>query len=322
MSGIALRYIPVPSGRSAVFETLEWLDRSLKQAGLAPARGSQSRLLHFGGRVCKKLNLNRRLIRHPRTAYFTSISWSSDTRAFPYCFFNEIIPYALDIWPGGFDPMRRLLGRHRVRVAFFSARHVAEHFGQMLPDTHCYWLPEATQPDLYDPSRPLADRSTDVIEYGRTIPGFTDKLEKPLSDQGYRYFTTKGKHWLIPTNEALRAAIGDAKISVCYPASMTSPQSAGSVETVTLRYFEAIASRTLPVGHAPAELIDLFGFNPVIELSPQDPAPQLTAILGDITRYQPLVDRSLQRLMEVGTWDARAKQALAILNEHGYTHRV
>ena len=63
----------------------------------------------------------------------------------------------------------------------------------------------------------------------------------------------------------LAAGFGDAKVSVCFPSSTTHPQRSGSVETATHRYFESFASRCIVVGRAPAELVDLFGYNPVVE---------------------------------------------------------
>ena len=35
-------------------------------------------------------------------------------------------------------------------------------------------------------------------------------------------------------------------------------------------------------------------------------------------KYQPMVDRNYQRLLEVGTWDVRVKEMLATLKTLGY----
>ena len=48
---------------------------------------------------------------------------------------------------------------------------------------------------------------------------------------------------------------------------MTQPEVAGDIETLTQRYWECMFSRMVMVGHAPQELIDFIGYNPVIELS-------------------------------------------------------
>ena len=84
------------------------------------------------------------------------------------------------------------------------------------------------------------------------------------------------------------------------------------------RYFEAIASGSLVVGHGPRELVDLFGYDPVIAADLEQPAEQLHELLDGIEQHQPFVDRNLARLREVGTWDARVAELLQVLAERGY----
>jgi hypothetical protein len=99
---------------------------------------------------------------------------------------------------------------------------------------------------------------------------------------------------------------------------MTDPVKAGGVETVTFRYFESIASCCLIVGHCPAELEDLFGYNPVIEADLQDPAGQLFDLLQNIDSYQGFVDKNRQRMLEVGSWDVRVETMLSTLSLSRY----
>ena len=48
--------------------------------------------------------------------------------------------------------------------------------------------------------------------------------------------------------------------------SSPKPELAGDIETLTQRYWECMLSRIVMLGHAPQELIDLIGYNPVIEI--------------------------------------------------------
>ena len=64
----------------------------------------------------------------------------------------------------------------------------------------------------------------------------------------------------------LVAGLANSRVSICFPQSITNPERCGKVETVTLRYFESMASKCLIVGKCPLELRDLFGYNPVIEV--------------------------------------------------------
>jgi hypothetical protein len=101
---------------------------------------------------------------------------------------------------------------------------------------------------------------------------------------------------------------------------MTHPERSGGVETVTLRYFESLASRCLVVGKCPAELHDLFGYNPIIEIDAHRPSEQIIEILTEIDRYQEFVDKNRARLLEVGTWDARVKEMLDTISSRWATN--
>ena len=124
---------------------------------------------------------------------------------------------------------------------------------------------------------------------------------------------------LAATREALVDGFADAKVSVCFPSSMTHPARSAHVETVTHRYFESMASGCIIIGRCPSELRDLFGYNPLVEADVNgDAAGQIEAIVRDPCAYAPLVARNRARLMEVGTWHARVATLLSILVARGY----
>ena len=79
---------------------------------------------------------------------------------------------------------------------------------------------------------------------------------------------------------------------------------------MTHRYVEAMAAGCLPVGHAPAELVELFGYNPVAEINLASAAQHVRAILDRIEDWKPLIRRNRERLLQVGTWDVRARTML------------
>jgi hypothetical protein len=115
---------------------------------------------------------------------------------------------------------------------------------------------------------------------------------------------------IFHTREDLANGLGDSMISVCFPASVTHPEVSKGLETATHRYFESIASKCVLLGHAPQELVDLFGFNPVVPVEPAIP-DQLENLLSNISQYQESVERNYERLLEVGTWDVRAKSIIS-----------
>jgi glycosyltransferase involved in cell wall biosynthesis len=81
------------------------------------------------------------------------------------------------------------------------------------------------------------------------------------------------------------------------------------------RYLEAAATRTLIAGKVPAEMIELFGFAPGIDVCPNEMGDFAAELDRDPTGYQGLVDAAYARLLEVATWEVRSREILAMLTE-------
>jgi len=243
-----------------------------------------------------------------------------ESRLFPRCFFGESIVYCFDCWPRDYARWASLFHRHRIELAFFSAKRPAEMFSSRRRQMQSVWLPEATDPQVYDPSKPLAERTIDVLELGRRHETLHARVVGPLEAAGvtHRYQLADGAI-VFPSRDALVAGLGDAKLSILFPSSLTHPARSGDVETVTHKYFESIASGCIPVGRGPAELEELFGYDPVVPLDEVDPVGHIQALLDDLDAHRGLVERNHARLLEVGTWDARAQALLGTLQAHGYT---
>jgi hypothetical protein len=121
---------------------------------------------------------------------------------------------------------------------------------------------------------------------------------------------------VFPGKTGFVEGLGRSRISICFPCSETNPERAVTVETVTHRYFESIASKCLILGHAPKELIDLFGYNPVIEVAWGSEFEQIRSLLNNIATYQEFVERNYERLLEVGTWESRIAMILSEVRRH------
>lgn len=112
--------------------------------------------------------------------------------------------------------------------------------------------------------------------------------------------------------------MGDAKITIALPRSVTEPEMAGNIETLTQRYWECMLSRMVMVGHAPQELIDLIGYNPVIELERNHTKEQILEILEHIENYQDLVDKNRETALSFGDWAMRMYEVMEWMKEFGY----
>ena len=242
------------------------------------------------------------------------VSITFDT--FPYYATHEVVPFIWDCWPCYFDKMEAWLNRHKTRTAIFTSRMEMEEMKRRCPQINMLWCPEAVDGSLYKEGKALKDRNIDLLEFGRS----NEKVLGRIDDSNINHVCTHVDGKFIYSNEQLYDAMGDAKITVCLPKSLTHPDVAQGIETLTQRYWEAMLSRMIIVGHAPQELIDVCGYNPVIEL-PSDvrqTMPLIHEIIDNIEIYQELVDRNRSVALEKGTWATRCGYVLDLLKSNGY----
>lgn len=251
----------------------------------------------------------------PRGRSFTTVAWASHARVFPDAYWRRIVPWVYDCWAPMFGVWESFFRVHRVETAFFGARDAAAHFARTIPGLRAHWLPEACDPSLYQPDRPLAARGIHVLEVGRKHEAVHARIREALARSGrtHRFALDGTRTPIFEGIDDLYRGLGDAAIMLCFPKCVTHPAEAGGVETLTQRYLESIGSGCLTVGQCPAELRDLFGFDPVIPLNLSDPAGHLFSLLDRLPEYQDHVERCRRRLLEVGTFDVRARRLLGLL---------
>lgn len=248
---------------------------------------------------------------------------------------HEVIPFIWDCWPCYYDKMEKWLNRHKVKTAIFTSRQEMEAMKQRCPHINMFWCPEAVDASLYKEGQTLKDRTIDLLEFGRAsgIVGdfksstaikplngvaLNSEALKPLSN--INHICTKVGDKFIYTDEELYSAMGDAKITICLPRSITHPYEAQGIETLTQRYWEAMLSRMIIIGHAPQELIDICDYNPVVEIrdSGLEVREQVLGILSHIEDYQELVNKNRETALAKGNWLSRIKQIKSQLNSFGY----
>jgi hypothetical protein len=313
-----LRFLRTLDGTKVSDYPLLAIDRAMQDAGIPPLSLPQAPLTTFAAKALSRLRVPRNVRRSRKGAVFVAFMGFSESKTLPLSCWTELIPYCFDCWPAGYGRWTSFFRRHRVRLAFFSARQSAEYFSRTLPRMRSYWMPEATDPDEYSPSAPLARRDIDVLELGRKNDTFHDRIAPPLAQRGHSHLFERIKGEIIfPTRRGLIDGLGRTTISVCFPCSQTHPERSGTVETVTHRYFQSMASRCVVLGHAPQELVDMFGYNPVIEVQQGNELQQVLHVLEHPDRFQELVDRNYRRVLEVGSWTIRVQSMLAVIRTQG-----
>lgn len=233
---------------------------------------------------------------------------------FPDYLCYEIIPMFWDCWPRYFEKVASWLKKHRVNTAFFTSSQTAEKMKELCPALHVCYLPEAIETNLYKAGKNLNDRKYDYLEFGRCC-NYVDTSSLPES---VRVLSSRNEKGALATRQLLIDALADSKITICLPRSVNQPEIAEGIETLTQRYWECMLSRVIIIGKAPRELVDLIGYNPVIELDKEHFAEQVADILGHLKEYQELVDKNREMALRHGDWKCRVSQLMEILRKCNY----
>ena len=240
------------------------------------------------------------------------VSINFDT--FPDYACHEIIPFIWDCWPRYFEKTCKWFKRHEVRTAIFTSSQTAERMRERFPEMNILWCPEGIDTSLYSEGKELKNREIDILEFGRS----NRKVFKAELPSSIRHVCTMQDGKYIFTNEELRQSMGDAKVTITLPRSITQPDVAGDIETLTQRYWECMLTRMVMVGHAPKELVDFIGYNPVIEIDTEDPNGQINDILQHLADYRDLTNRNREIALQKGDWTARMQGVMDFLKGNGY----
>lgn len=240
------------------------------------------------------------------------VSITFDT--FPYYATHEVIPFIWDCWPCYYDKMEAWFNRHKTRTAIFTSRMEMAEMQKRCPQVKMFWCPEAVDTSNYKKGKPLTERSINLLEFGRS----NERVLGRLSIDNHVCTYVDGR--FIYSNEELYEAMGDAKITICLPKSMTHPDIAQGIETLTQRYWEAMLSGIIIIGHAPQELLEVCGYNPVIELNEDSAATMslIEDILANVDKYQPMVNKNRETAIRLGDWKLRMLDVKKGLVDIGY----
>lgn len=269
-----------------------------------------------------RVSRNFRLLTGSRKSLLVLGAGYPDSFAWPFGYAHEIVPMLWDVWPRYWPRLISSLKRHHVQTFLCTSSQVCKYVAEKLPHIRIIHVPEGINPTGYMDGGPLEGRRTDILQIGRLMqPVHKAILQMRRTAPHISYLYPKEPDQLVfPDFPSLCAGLASSKIVICYPRCRTHPEMAGDVETLTQRYWECMLSGALIVGHAPAELVDLLGYNPVIELQTDgDIRTRLLHILNNIGAYQELADKNLYSAREKAPWDIRMARLLPQLRQLGYT---
>ncbi len=246
-----------------------------------------------------------------RLRFVEPVSLSFDT--FPDYMMYEIIPMIWDCWPMYFEKMVHWLRKYRIRTAIFTSSQTAERMRKEFPDMNILAVTEGINTQIYHAGEALADRNIDLLEYGSMERNFFRELVP-----GIKHVNRSNADGCMDTFEQLTATMSHAKVTIALPRCDTAPEMTGDIETLTQRFWECMLSRTILLGRAPKELVDLIGYNPVISLDRSNPEMQVRDIVKHASDYQELVDKNREVALAGAPWEVRVLQVREWLAGLGY----
>lgn len=270
-----------------------------------PIKGFRSLVYHVNFPNLMKLGSQVRL------RFVEPVSISFDT--FPDYMFYEIIPIIWDCWPIYYNKVTNWLRKYQVKTAIFTSSQTAALMRKEFPEMNILSITEGINILRYREGKDLADRSIDLLEYGSIYRNF---FHHHVS--GIRHINRENANGCMDSFKQLVQTMADAKVTIALPRCDTAPEETGGIETLTQRFWEGMLSRTVMLGRAPKELIDLIGYNPVIGLDRENPEEQVRDIVEHISDYQELVDKNHETATHLAPREIRMQQVWEWLESLGY----
>ena len=316
-----------PANRHVSHDTVEELEQAiLRDFRVAPA--TLPRIIEDAAgaatRLARKAGLNPgRLIgahkRHsrekdPRHSYFAVMMDRDAGRIAPW-FARDARKsvYMFDAWPAKHREILDFVDSWGIQYSFVSSSQAAARLNAVSEHCTFIWVAEGVDPGSYR-RRSVIERDIDVLQLGRKHDVHHSLIAPALEATGkvYRYEKEKGS-LVFPTRAEFIDGLSRSKISICVPSSVTHPRRAGDIETMTTRYLQSMASKCLVLGHAPAEMVELFGYNPVIEIDESSPAEQVLDLLANYESCIPLIEKNYAAVTSGHTWDHRWERIATVL---------
>lgn len=236
-------------------------------------------------------------------------------KCFPHFFAKgQKAVYMFDAWPAYHKYIIRFITDFNVDFLFVSSKQSAETINKLIGKNKVFWVPEGVDPNEYK-YYPSSEKNIDILSFGRNYQLFHEKIADTLLSQKINYkFPVEGK-MVFADRESFIDGLARTKITVCFPTSITHSERAGNIETMTNRYLQSMASKCLVLGKAPAEMITLFGYNPVVEVDMNDPANQVIEILTNFENYTELIEKNYETVVGTHTWRNRWESVSTIIAE-------
>lgn len=225
--------------------------------------------------------------------------------------------YMFDPWPIVNNVNLNAFKSFKINIAFFPTKSAVDFFNnQNLDKFKAFYIPEGVDSTKYK-YKDYDEKDIDILQFGRKWDWLHNKIKDKIRINNIKYIYPVDNYIpLFPKRNDFVSALSRAKIVICVPRAITNDEQMKGMSTLTTRYFESMSSKALIWGIAPNELIELFGFNPVITIDKNDPFGQLCDILKNYNQYFPLIEKNYNIVMNNHQWSNRASEINDILEKY------
>lgn len=279
-----------------------------------------SAIIYYLFKAINKININDLLLpllKMPCNVfnddYFIILMWLDAKPCFPY-FLSEggKYLYIFDVWPNNYEKLVEYANKLNIKKIFVSKAQAVEKLNQYNTKCQFFWIPEGINMEEYR-FEGYSEKDIDVLQIGRRYELYHNAVVEHLSRKKIKYYYEKSRGVnIFPTRKSFIGGMARTKISICFPANITHPERAKGIETMTLRYLQSIASKCLILGHAPSEMVKIFGYNPVVEVDMGSPGNQVESILRNYEDYIPLIEKNYRAVYNY-TWEHRWEQIMRLI---------
>ena len=222
-----------------------------------------------------------------------------------------------DAWPTMNEFNENAFRSFKINIAFFTSKQAVEYFNSKgLQDFKSFWVPEGVQSNRFK-YKEYHEKEIDIIQYGRQWEWLNQILIPYCTNNNILFEYNKNEKLTtiqFMSRDTFVDTLSKSKIAVCAPRSITHPELANNLSTLTTRYFECMSSKCLIWGIAPSELIELFGYNPIIEIDIENPVKQLNEMLSNYNSYIPLIEKNYANVISNHQWKNRIEEIMSILD--------
>lgn len=230
---------------------------------------------------------------------FDSINWED----------TFTIVYVADAWEPRLSYFSSLIAQYDIDAVFCSYQRATEILRTEYGHSDVYWLPQGIDPSLWCDYG--LDKEYTAIQFGRKNPTLHEFATEQFPDSYVEHY--------IEGDENLGRYINRSWFCLVGPRVLQDPEHTGDISPVTLRFYQAMAGKSMPAGFKPREFDDIFEEDIfMLEFDSREQfLSDIQYYLDNPDEYWEKVERNYDIVMNNHTWADRASEMRAtVRSEH------